>query len=52
MTARTKQLELEVRAPGTRAPGAGRPKKRWPKGVKPPAAHVKREAFVKGRALT
>ncbi len=52
MTARReRQLELEVRAPGTRAPGAGRPKKRWPKGVKPPASHVKRDPFVKGRAL-
>ena len=48
---RARQLELEVRAPGTRAPGAGRPKKRWPKGVKAPASHVKREVFVKGRAL-
>ena len=51
MRERTRQLELGVRAPGTRAPGAGRPKKRWPKGVKPPASHVKREPFVKGRAL-
>ena len=51
MAKRSRQLELEVRAPGTRAPGAGRPKKRWPKGVKAPASHVKREAFVKGRAL-
>ena len=51
MAGRAKQLELQVRAAGTRAPGAGRPKKRWPKGVKPPASHVKREPFVKGRAL-
>ena len=48
---RARQLELEVRAPGTRAPGAGRPKKRWSKGVKAPASHGKREPFVKGRAL-
>ncbi len=48
---RARQLELKVRAPGTRAPGAGRPKKRWPKGVKAPASHAKREPFVKGRAL-
>ncbi len=48
---RERQLELGVREPGTRAPGAGRPKKRWLKGVKPPASHVKREPFVKGRAL-
>ena len=51
MMAHAKQLELEVRAPGTRAPGAGRPKKKWPKGVKAPASHGKREPFVKGRAL-
>ncbi len=51
MVRRSRQLELDVRAPGTRAPGAGRPRKRWPRGVKPPASHVKRESFAKGRAL-
>ena len=51
MMAHAKQLELEVRAPGTRAPRAGRPKKKWPQGVKAPASHGKREPFVKGRAL-
>ena len=51
MARRSRQLELDVRARGTRAPGAGRPKKRWPKGVKAPASHVKRDPFVKGRAL-
>ena len=51
VASRARQLELEVRAPGTRAPGAGRPKKQWPKGVKPAASHVRREPFVKERAL-
>ena len=51
MATRGTQLELDVRRPGTRAPGDGRPKKRWPKGTKAPASHVRREAFVKGRAL-
>ena len=48
------QLDLDLKRRGTRAPAMkrrGRPKKARAVGERVPAPHVKREAFVKGRAL-
>ena len=47
MARHERQLELDVRAPGARAPGAGRPKKQWPVGRE--TAGLAREARVHHR---